>query len=152
MTLADENQVIPNIKCTNCGSENALGVEICSHCGKPINPIKLKRTGCLTAFLIIGLIWTSSELIWRLYRFDMYLKNYGEFFYYSLFTTVYNLLFFIGVWKWKKWVVEAYLTISLVLLFVLLVIGKNLPAVIISFIIDLGILFLLIHPNWKYFK
>jgi predicted nucleic acid-binding Zn ribbon protein len=152
LTIPDENHVIPKIKCPNCGLENLPDAQICSHCGKPMSVTRRKRTGCLTAFLIFGFIVGLREIIRYLIWFNAFLAKYGENFYFSLLLAVINLVIYIGIWKWKKWAVEAWIIVGVVRIFYIFAYGKFLTLAIISFLIDFGFIILVIRPNWKHFK
>lgn len=119
-----------------------------------IEPVERKRSGCLTALIIVIMI--SSVLSALSYIFlgsmisDTYLDMDGWAVPALIVISIADLIFAFGTWNWKKWGVIGYGISTLVTFFINIIVVGYLPAVIglLGFII----LLFLIRPKWKYLE
>lgn len=109
-----------------------------------------KRSGCLTAFLVLAMI---GNPILALIRWAMAGDLPSDLASLAVIGGALNmagLVFAIGVWKWKKWGVYGYVgSIGLAILLVLMT-GQVLSA--LQGLVPIALLIVLTQPVWKYFK
>jgi hypothetical protein len=108
------------------------------------------RGGCLTfwlayaAYVAILLIWFLPQLILHVPEFKNVLIG----------IIVFQIIFIIGIWFWKKWGVWGYAAITLIYPVTNFLNNKSILQAFISLISSLStilILYLLVKPKWQFF-
>jgi len=109
-----------------------------------------KRSGCLTAFLILAMIGNPVLAVIQWALAGNLPSEMASLAVIGGVLNVAGLIFAIGVWKWKKWGVYGY--VGSIGLFILLNLatGQVLPA--LQGLLPIALLIGLTQPVWKQFK
>jgi hypothetical protein len=109
-----------------------------------------KRSGCLTAFLILAMIGNPILALFQWALAGALPSDVAPLAVIGGVLNVAGLVFAIGVWKWKKWGVYGYVgSIGLFILLNLMT-GQVLPA--LQGALPIALLIALTQPVWKHFK
>lgn len=117
---------------------------------------QVKRSGCLTVFLIVLIVLYALGTIGTFFAGPLlsgFMPEYSTDTSYSIFSGVLsllNILFLIGVWKYKKWGFYGFVAVSLLNIILSILITSSIITSLISGLIFPLILYFLIKPIWKY--
>lgn len=118
--------------------------------GLPVVDETPKRSGCLTAFLILAMI---GNPILALLQWTMAGNLPSDVASLAIIGGVLNaagLVFVIGIWQWKRWGLYGYVGCMGLLILLNLITGQVLPA--LQGFVPIALLIGLTQPVWKHFK
>jgi len=109
------------------------------------------RGGCITYWLAYAVIIALLVV----YFAPNITSNTPWFLNASIGITVFQIIFIIGIWLWKKWGVFGYALITFIAPFVAFLRVASISETLISFIQSLSlilVLYLLVKPKWQFFE
>lgn len=109
-----------------------------------------KRSGCLTAFLILAMIGNPILALVQWAMAGNLPSDVAPLAVIGGVLNVAGLVFAIGVWKWRKWGVYGYASSMGLVILLNLMTGQILSA--IQGAVPIALLFALTQPVWKNFK
>ncbi len=109
-----------------------------------------KRSGCLTAFLILAMIGNPILALLQWVAAGNLPSDLAPLAVIGGVLNVAGLVFAIGVWKWKKWGVYGYVGSMGLVILLNLTTGQVLPA--LQGLVPITLLIGLTRPVWKHFK
>jgi len=108
-----------------------------------------KRSGCLTAFLILAMIGNAILALFQWFSIqNLYVNDKPLAFLGGAFNAV-ALVFAIAIWKWKRWGAYGYVGTMVASLLLSLTVGQTLLA--LQSLVPIALLIGLLQPVWKYF-
>jgi len=109
-----------------------------------------KRSGCLTAFLILAMIGNPILALLQWAMAGNLPSDVAPLAVIGGVLNVAGLVFAIGVWKWKKWGLYGYVGSMGLFILLNLITGQVLPA--LQGFVPIALLIGLTQPVWKHFK
>jgi len=110
-----------------------------------------ERGGCLTYWLAYA-IFVSISLVWFLPQLISYAKGLKNVF---IGIVVFQLIFIVGIWLWKKWRIWGYAVVTLISPVTSYLNTASVLQAFVSLVISLStilILYLLVKPKWQFFE
>jgi len=109
-----------------------------------------KRSGCLTAFLILAMIGNPVLAVIQWALAGNLPSDMASLAVFGGILNVAGLICAVGVWKWKKWGVYGYVGSIGLLILLNLMTGQVLPA--LQGLVPIALLIALTQPVWQHFK
>jgi hypothetical protein len=117
---------------------------------------QVKRSGCLTVFIIVLIVLYALGTLGSFFAGPLLsglVPDYSINTSYSIFSGVLsllNIIFLIGVWKYKKWGFYGFVAVSLLNIILSIFLTGSIITSLISGLIFPIILYFLIKPIWQH--
>jgi hypothetical protein len=110
-----------------------------------------ERGGCLTYWLA----YAAIVALLLVYFLSSFVSNNPWFLNGSIGITVFQIIFIIGIWLWKKWGVFGYAVTTLITPIIAFLRVSSITDALVSLIQSVSlilVLYLLVKPKWQYFE
>jgi hypothetical protein len=160
----------PLINCDSCGVPNSIEDWHCTKCSAPLPRARAstaiaaeqvaptseeatKHSGCLTAFLIY-LMFSGAVILLAFFTQPTGGRSTTDQSVLTLAALAIGFADFaapIGIWRWKKWGVYLCVMSAGVRIGVVFLLGYSVFSAI-GALLTLGLVWVLLNPNWKHFQ
>ena len=115
----------------------------------------VKRGGCLTAYLLLGLILTPLNGLWLLLKMRGIQESLPPITRSAVpvltFISLVNIAFLLAIWKWKRWGCYGFCASTFAAFLYSVIIGVPVVWTLVG-LVPIVIIVILIRPIWHHFE
>ena len=115
----------------------------------------MKRGGCLTAYLLLGLILNPLSVLWFLLKMRGIQENLPPIARLAVpvltFIGLVNIAFLLVIWKWKRWGCYGFCVSTFAVFLYNVIIGVSVVWTLLG-LLPIVVIVILIRPIWHHFE